>query len=637
MKKAIISLMSTVLFLLGLNHTVSAAESFKDINSNHASWEEIEYLIERGVITGYQDGTFRPNTTVKRIQAITMLGRALNWETTNLADPGFSDVEKGTEGYRYLAVAVEKGIIQKGSTFNPYGTLTRAQMAKILANAFNLPAGPAKSFLDVKKDHWANEYIARLGFSNITTGYPNGTFKPENETTRMQFSLFISRALNPEFREEKAAFSGNSVKAASTIEYKNRIFTWCFDENEVGAMCSMDLDGNSPEIANLPEGELAVWGDRFYVNSFTDDQKIVSIKPDGTDEKTIVTAADIPVNMEKVWLGDMNITDEWIYFSVSSNKQYEGYIFKVKHDGSSLTQVHNKPTMSLTVSSNGLWFLEEYYNAWLTHIDFNGKKTSYDIHGVDFKIEEDWIYYLEEKNGDFSLYRMKLDGSQKELLAANVSPNSDFAIYNKGIHYVKNSSSGYFLYKNSLNGKNEQGVISLSGDLNIEAVFNNHVFYNFRSNDTFMLNLATLESTPISLHQYIEPEITTNSLVERLRQVVGEPYEVILGSDHPDRDAKVVKEDQPLMNVSVFEQELWFNIYDTSNETLEVVTDIMKSYETSIGDEEVTNSLKDSLNATETVYFQSGGMSYSVWPSNNESEAVKLVVVADLRSQGRPE
>lgn len=455
MKKGIVCFMLTALIIMGIISTTSfaAVQSFKDVNSTHYSWKEIEYLIEDGVINGYPDGTFRPNTTVTRNQAITMLGRALNWDTSNVTDPGFIDVKKGTEGYRYLAVAVEKGIIDKNTTFNPNGTLTRAQMSKILTVAFELPTGTTKSFSDVNANHWAKEYIETLAYSNISIGYPDGTFKPESQVTRLQFSLFIARALNPEFREEKqeSKVTGNIVKENSVIEYNNRLYTWCFDEYDVFAMCSFNLDGSDSQKVNLPEGRLAIWDDQFYMS--TNDQRIISVNPDGTQLKTILKAEDIPVDMNNIAITDMNITDEWIYFAVLSDKQYEGYIYKVKHDGSSLTQVHNRPTMFLTVTENGLWLLEEYYEAWLTHIDHNGKKTSFDIHGDGFQIDGDWIYYVALDVSDFSLYRMKLDGTGKELIAKDVNPNSDFAIADSNLYYVKQSQGQRFLYKNSANGR----------------------------------------------------------------------------------------------------------------------------------------------------------------------------------------
>lgn len=160
---------------------------------------------------------------------------------------------------------------------------------------------------------------------------------------------------------------------------------------------------------------------------------------------------------------------------------------------------------------------------------------------------------------------------------------------------------------------------------------NNQLYYNYQSNDTLLLNLETLESAPTSLHKYIEPETTTNSLVERLKQVVNSPYEVILGRDYPETDAQVLKGDRSLMNVSVFENELWINLYDSSDETFQVVADIMKNYETSINKETVIQSMKDTLNETVAVDLESGEMSYSVWPTIDDSDPVRLVVVAQLK------
>jgi len=49
-------------------------------------------------------------------------------------------------------------------------------------------------FSDVSSDHWAFDYIQKLRESGITTGYPDGTYKPENNVTRAEMAAFLARA-----------------------------------------------------------------------------------------------------------------------------------------------------------------------------------------------------------------------------------------------------------------------------------------------------------------------------------------------------------------------------------------------------------------------------------------------------------
>lgn len=179
--------------------SVKAATKFPDVTSFR---DEILYLNEQGIINGYSDGNFGPKDPIKRVQAIIMIMRELKLDTTNVKDPGFKDLRPGDFGYNEVAKATEAGIIS-GVTkdqFNPNGQLTRSQMAKILAKAYDLKGVSPFEFTDVSFESWAYSFVDALAAHNITTGYPDGTFRPNETMTRMHFSAFMARFLNEEFK-----------------------------------------------------------------------------------------------------------------------------------------------------------------------------------------------------------------------------------------------------------------------------------------------------------------------------------------------------------------------------------------------------------------------------------------------------
>ncbi|OXT14924.1 hypothetical protein B9K06_23810 [Bacillus sp. OG2] len=169
--------------------------------------DEIFYLAGRQIIKGFPDGTFKPARTINRLQAVQMILRAkgINAGTAGAEDPGFRDVKEGRYGYEEVAAAVELGIIS-GKTdpksgekyFDPWETLTRAQMAKILSLAYSLDVEGEQPFSDIKYDFWAKGYVTALYTSRITTGYPDGTFKPDQSISRQHFSAFLARYLKAE-------------------------------------------------------------------------------------------------------------------------------------------------------------------------------------------------------------------------------------------------------------------------------------------------------------------------------------------------------------------------------------------------------------------------------------------------------
>lgn len=172
---------------------------FKDVPTKHQYYNEITYSAKNGIVTGFQDGTFKPNENITRAHAAVILARVLNLDTTNIKNPNFKDVPKNHLYYKEIAAVANKGYMsgKEDGTFDPNGKLTRAQMAKILAIAFELHgSGKNATFKDVPKNHWAYPYIEALAYNDVTTGYKDGTFKPNQNITRAHFVLFVYRAMN---------------------------------------------------------------------------------------------------------------------------------------------------------------------------------------------------------------------------------------------------------------------------------------------------------------------------------------------------------------------------------------------------------------------------------------------------------
>jgi hypothetical protein len=185
---------------------VSAASKFKDVTLYE---EEINYLTDLNIITGYPDGTFKPTAPIKRLQAVQMILRAKKINAEGAPNPNFTDVKPGDYGYEEIAKAVELGFIS-GKTdpktgkkyFDPWGTLTREQMAKILVLAYGLKGTYHTDFKDVPKGSWSYGYISTLAANNITTGYQDGTFKPTQTLSRQHFAVFMARVLDDRFKPE---------------------------------------------------------------------------------------------------------------------------------------------------------------------------------------------------------------------------------------------------------------------------------------------------------------------------------------------------------------------------------------------------------------------------------------------------
>ncbi|PIC77137.1 hypothetical protein CSV74_07660 [Sporosarcina sp. P19] len=177
-----------------------AAVSFKDVKPGVHYFEPVLELAGRGVVKGYEDGTYRPNASVTRAQAAKILAHVLDLDTTNVKDPGFSDVKKGTPYYGPIAALAQAGYI-KGyeengvKSYKPNANLTRSQMAKILTLGFDLKESTlaANRFKDVKPTDAYAGYVAALLALDITTGTTPTTFAPNGLVTRGQMATFVVR------------------------------------------------------------------------------------------------------------------------------------------------------------------------------------------------------------------------------------------------------------------------------------------------------------------------------------------------------------------------------------------------------------------------------------------------------------
>ena len=177
--------------------------SFSDVDACgvHAPYAEaIDWATAAGVTTGYADGTFRPDAACTRAQVVTFL-----WRTAGSPEPAsrtnpFTDVKNGGSlkpYYKAILWAAEKGITSgvTKTEFAPNSPCTRAQFVTFLWRYMDKPAN---SGINPFSDVTVNNYYQAILWayeSAVTTGYADGTFRPNAVCTRAQVVTFIYRAI----------------------------------------------------------------------------------------------------------------------------------------------------------------------------------------------------------------------------------------------------------------------------------------------------------------------------------------------------------------------------------------------------------------------------------------------------------
>ncbi|WP_370222835.1 S-layer homology domain-containing protein [Cytobacillus sp.] len=178
------------------------AQGYKDLSPDYRFYDEVNYLTEKEIISGFLDNTFRANRYVTRAQAAIMIGRTFGLDGTP-ADTPFWDVVEDTFASGYTNSVYEAGIITgyRDRNYRPNKIVTRGEMAIILSRAFKLTEEAELPFPDVKPHMKSYSYIKRIVAENITEGFPDGTFRPEEEMRRGEFSAFLARAMDNQFKK----------------------------------------------------------------------------------------------------------------------------------------------------------------------------------------------------------------------------------------------------------------------------------------------------------------------------------------------------------------------------------------------------------------------------------------------------
>ncbi|KIY23878.1 DUF4855 domain-containing protein [Mesobacillus subterraneus] len=178
---------------LSASHAAATEIEFSDMNRNYWAYHEIKFLTEKDVIRG-ASGKFLPNRTITRLDAAVMIGRAMNLAAQGETATVPADMFVSTRGYQEVMASLEKGMFAlDDGKFRPNENLTRKDMARVLTVGFGYEGTGQSTFTDVPPTFPYYSYIDAISANDVTTGYSDGTFRPDMPVNRLQFSIFLAR------------------------------------------------------------------------------------------------------------------------------------------------------------------------------------------------------------------------------------------------------------------------------------------------------------------------------------------------------------------------------------------------------------------------------------------------------------
>jgi S-layer homology domain len=271
----------------------AARTLFKDVPADYWAHEYIEGLARFNVISGFPDGTFKPNEPVTRAQFAAILENAflseqpfeVPYRRASLTQPpeaNFTDVPNNHWASRYIFTARLAGFLSgyPGNQFKPNEPISRVQALVSIANGLGYRGGAIAGIFTYKDAAAIPEYarpgLAAARAAGIVVNYPAlDQLMPNRPATRAEVAAFVYQALVKDGRAQPVAGAGarwNKTPIA-TLPTAAEVFSFSADGQRLLAQTP---DGAKLQIWNTQTGALikeiaASDGNRFYASAISKD------------------------------------------------------------------------------------------------------------------------------------------------------------------------------------------------------------------------------------------------------------------------------------------------------------------------------------------------------------------------------
>ncbi len=365
--RKVLSLFTAVIVVLSLIQPVFA--SFNDVQ-NHWAKDAIERLI----IKGYPEGTFKPQNPITRVEFATIINSLL--KLRNASDIAYKDVKQSDWYYQQVRLASNYMNGYPDLTFRPNKPLTRQETVTILDRVFDITPASNKvpNFMDNNQiADWAKDAVNALYSAGYIKGYSDNTFRPNSYITRAEAVYLISEIAKQIYSKEGEYTSGkilgNVIINTANVTLKdteisgNLYITEGVGDGDV-TIENVKVDG---KVIVSGGGEQSVKIKNATINQLKIDKKGTPVRvvaEGNTNVKLaqVISSAKIEDNSQKAGFAVVTIEN--------SNKPIEvelkGYIASVKISGEAVvkttpdTQIENlrveasDATLSLEGSVNKL-------------------------------------------------------------------------------------------------------------------------------------------------------------------------------------------------------------------------------------------------------------------------------------------
>lgn len=196
-QKRCMALAAALTMSLAISSTALAAVP-SDIGGHWAQGTIIQWT-SKGYISGYEDGTFKPDNSITRAEFVRLVNQSMGYTKTGNAY--FSDVSSSYWGYNDIQKGVAAGYVRGDGNgkFRPNDPVSRQEAAVMISQICGLGQdySAAAKYTDYRYiPSWAAGYVGAVSKAGIMSGYPDGDFKGDRYLSRAEAVIALDKALN---------------------------------------------------------------------------------------------------------------------------------------------------------------------------------------------------------------------------------------------------------------------------------------------------------------------------------------------------------------------------------------------------------------------------------------------------------
>lgn len=219
---------SLIIMLSMLISSISTVYAQVSDVEKHWAKEEISYMLDKGFLTGYPDGTFRPEDNISKAEFYRVINNLMGYEEK--AEFRLKDVKSVDWFYNDVAKGIKAGYLVDSEFLNPKDFITREEVARIIGIAFKLSenAKLSTSFKDYDLiSPSAAGFIGALKDKGYIAGFPDGNFGPLNNIKRSEVVKMLYNVLMVEGMTQKVDLTAykKALDAVKQSDYTKESWT----------------------------------------------------------------------------------------------------------------------------------------------------------------------------------------------------------------------------------------------------------------------------------------------------------------------------------------------------------------------------------------------------------------------------